>query len=122
MFATPSSPPLGVPERLQNASFETAGDQPANADKWGVWGEALTRITDWKPTKNGAAMLAYKHWETKSNDNSGIFQDASNIKAGTKYKFVVPVFLDKPDFGVSPKWTQIWRCRHLPDSANRRTA
>jgi hypothetical protein len=99
----PTPPTVGAAAHLQNTSFETAGDSAANTANWGMWGEGFGRVADWKPTKNGAAMMAYRHWETKNNDNSGMFQDATFIKAGSKYRWVVPVFLDKPEFGGSPK-------------------
>ncbi|MGH8048455.1 MAG: hypothetical protein ACREKL_14530 [Chthoniobacterales bacterium] len=99
----PTPPTVGTAPHLQNTSFETAGSSEVSADHWGTWGEGVARVTDWKPVKIGTAMMAYKHWETKSDDNSGMFQDALFIKAGSKYRFVVPVFLDKPDFGGSPK-------------------
>jgi hypothetical protein len=99
----PASPTVGNAAHLQNTSFEAAGSSEANADHWGVWGEGFARVTDWKPTKNGGAMLAYKHWETKGDASAGVFQDAAFVKAGAKYRFVVPIFFDKPDSGSSAK-------------------
>lgn len=86
---------------LRNVSFEDADANPAKAAHWGVWGDKLERVTDWRPTLEGTAMIAYKHWELSDShsSSSGIFQDAHNIQAGKTYEFALAGYGDAPDWG-----------------------
>ncbi len=93
----------GAQAHLQNTSFKEAGDRPANAAHWGVWGEKVERVTGWEPRLDDEAMVAYKHWELADEHraSSGIFQDAQNIRAGRMYELTVHAYADKPDAGTA---------------------
>lgn len=86
---------------LKNISFEAPDANPAKAAHWGVWGDKLVRVTDWQPTLEGNAMIAYKHWELPGSHtaSSGIFQNAEGIEAGQTYEFTLAGYADAPDWG-----------------------
>jgi hypothetical protein len=86
---------------LKNISFENPDANPAKPAHWGVWGDKLERVTEWRPTLEGDAMIAYKHWELSGSHtaSSGIFQDADHIEAGRTYEFTLGGYADAPDWG-----------------------
>lgn len=69
---------------LLNPSFEeseSAADNPYGdlAANWGRWGNWMNRETGWKPTRSGECMAGYHHWQIEKNEDSGLFQDVSNV-------------------------------------------
>jgi hypothetical protein len=96
-------------QEIQNASFEDAGPESREAGAWGTWGSGWERVhlSEWAPVLDGEWMLAYKHWEQKSNADSGIFQDASGIEQGKSYRFRVRMFSDVPEWGSLPKTVEL---------------
>ena len=84
---------------LQNPSFETAGDAADRAQHWDRWGDWLNREQDWKPQRDGRCVLGYHHWQIDSADDSGVFQDVTSIKPGTRCTFSVDANRDMPAEG-----------------------
>jgi hypothetical protein len=88
---------------LKNASFETAGDSPDTALNWDRWGQWMNRETAWTPAHGSSAcMLGYHHWQIEDTNNSGVWQDISDVKPGQRFKFSVFVQIDKGDPGTNP--------------------
>jgi hypothetical protein len=79
-------------ELLQNASFETAADGADAADRargWDRWGQWFNREQGWKPLREGGCLLGYHHWQIESAENSGVYQDVTGLKPGTRCTFSV---------------------------------
>lgn len=94
---------------LQNASFEEAGAESREAHAWGTWGEGWERVhvSQWAPVLEGESMLAFKHWEQKSDADSGVFQDIGQIEKGKRYRFRVRMFSDVPEWGSLPQTVEL---------------
>ncbi len=86
---------------LKNESFEAAGSSEDTCANWNRWGDWINRETAWSPTHSGTCLIGYHHWQITSDQNSGIWQDVANVKAGQKFKFSVWVAADKPDAGAN---------------------
>ncbi len=83
---------------LQNASFEDP-DNPDDvlSDKalsWGRWGNWINRETGWTPTHSGNCLIGYHHFRIESPDDSGIYQDVSDIPEGKSCTFKVYALRD----------------------------
>ena len=87
---------------LTNPSFETAGDSPDVALGWLRWGDWMNRESEWTPTHSGKCLIGYHHWQITTADNSGLWQNISNAKAGQKFKFSVFVYIDPPNGSDNP--------------------
>jgi hypothetical protein len=85
---------------LQNPSFEEKGEQNDLARYWNRWGQWINRETGWVPTHNGSCLLGYHHWQIEDSQNSGVWQDIAQVKAGQRFKFSACVMADKPDKGA----------------------
>ncbi|MFH1497629.1 MAG: hypothetical protein ABII82_07360, partial [Verrucomicrobiota bacterium] len=79
---------------LSNPSFEFGGERPEEVPGWGVWGGGIDRVDTWAPTRSGEGMVAYKHWVIRDQGDSGLFQDASSVKAGEDYEFSIWIYAD----------------------------
>ncbi|MEP3479969.1 MAG: M56 family metallopeptidase [Fuerstiella sp.] len=77
---------VGV-SKLKNGSFENAHDD-GQIDGWSGWGNWLGRQDDWKPVREGKAILAYQHYRTDGTDNSGVWQNTT-VSKGAKVTFSV---------------------------------
>lgn len=84
---------------LQNASFENTGDAADRARQWDRWGEWFNREQDWKPQREGRCVLGYHHWQIESAEDSGVYQDVTGIKPGTRCTFDVYANRDVPADG-----------------------
>ncbi len=82
-----------LPEII-NPSFEDMGDAPDRARGWARWGDWFNRETDWSPVRSGASILAYHHFRVEKVDDSGVWQDLMDIRAGSRYSFTVWVNVD----------------------------
>ena len=82
---------------LQNPSFEEPADSPEVPAHWNRWGHWLNREPGWDPTHTGKCMIGYHHWQIESSDNSGLWQEVTNLKAGQRLKFAVFVWFDQTD-------------------------
>ncbi|OQA26291.1 MAG: hypothetical protein BWY59_01441 [Verrucomicrobia bacterium ADurb.Bin345] len=85
---------------LQNPSFEdpeTEADNPYGdiAASWGRWGHWMNRETGWKPTRTGACLIGYHHWEIGGPDTSGLYQDVDDVTAGSQCVFSIHAAKDK---------------------------
>ncbi len=94
---------LALAAGLQNGSFEDP-DNPEDvlSDKaaaWGRWGHWINRETGWSPTRSGDALLGYHHFRIETPDNSGVYQDVSNVPPRSLCTFGVWLFKD-PDTNV----------------------
>jgi len=74
---------------LENESFEELGDSFDKASGWNRWGDWINREDSWTPTHDGTCILAYHHWQIETEDSSGFWQDAKNIRPGKMYTFSV---------------------------------
>lgn len=74
---------------LANPSFEQPGQSPDQAAHWERWGSWINRETEWKPVKDGKAVLGYHHWKLENSERSGVWQDVAGVKAGERYTFSV---------------------------------
>ncbi len=86
---------------LNNASFETVGEEPDMAANWNRWGQWLNRHDDWTPTLDGKSMIGYHHWRRDSADDSGMWQDVE-VEPGKTYTFGIFAHADKPQNGENP--------------------
>ena len=86
---------------LKNPSYEEAGTSNDTAASWSRWGDWMNREDGWTPTHGGKCLVGYHHWEITSDQNSGLWQDVTTVKAGQKFKFSVFVAADAPAGGVS---------------------
>ncbi len=84
---------------LKNPSYEDIGSSPDTASGWNRWGQWLNREDSWSPTHGGTCLIGYHHWQIENDQNSGIWQDVTTVKAGQKFKFSVFVSADTPDSG-----------------------
>jgi hypothetical protein len=94
------------PAQLLNGSFEDP--EPVVTDAWGVvtnpwgdvaehwgrWGHWMNREAYWAPTRNGAAIIGYHHWQIEQAANSGLYQDITNVPANSKCVFTVHAYKD----------------------------
>jgi hypothetical protein len=82
---------------LQNPSFEEPAQSPDLPAHWNRWGSWLNRETAWVPTRTGKCLIGYHYWQIESPDNSGLWQDVMNLKAGQRLKFAVFVWFDQTE-------------------------
>ena len=82
-------------QTLENPSFEMEGTQSDMAKGWSRWGDWINRETGWTPTKDGACIIGYHHWQIEKPDTSGLWQDLQ-VEAGKTYTFSVYANADKP--------------------------
>jgi hypothetical protein len=103
---------------IQNSSFEESGAEPGEAQAWGQWGNGWERVhlSEWAPVLGAEWMLAYKHWEQKSNANAGVFQDVAGIDQGKEYRFSVWMYSDVPEWGSLPRYVEL-RLESIVDGA-----
>jgi hypothetical protein len=85
---------------IQNASFEqgeTELDNPYNdlAAGWGRWGGWINRESGWKPTKSGDCLMGYHHWRIEGKEDSGFYQDITNVQIGAQCTFEISIARDK---------------------------
>ena len=90
-------------QTLENPSFEEAGASPDVAAHWSRWGDWMNRETAWSPTVSGKAMMGYHHWQIEKPANSGIWQDVTGVKAGSRFTFAIQAWLDKVESGSVEK-------------------
>lgn len=84
---------------LKNPSYEDVGSSADIAANWNRWGNWINREDSWSPTHGGKCLIGYHHWQIEDKENSGMWQDVTNVKAGQKFKFSVFVSADTPDKG-----------------------
>jgi len=83
-------------QTLYNGSFEEQGESEDTAAGWGRWGEWINRHNDWEPTRDGACLIAYHHWQITEPENSGIYQDVYGAQPDVRYTFKVYAMTDAP--------------------------
>lgn len=88
---------------LKNSSFEDPDDQnnvlSDRAASWGRWGHWINRETGWSPTRTGNCLIGYHHFRVEAADDSGIYQDVSDIPTGKDCTFRIHAYTD-PDSNV----------------------
>lgn len=75
--------------RLLNASFEVDAGTASNAAGWIPFGNHMRRETNWTPVRDGAALLAYRHWQVTDNAPSGVSQMLGGLTPGQRYTLTV---------------------------------
>jgi hypothetical protein len=92
--------------QLLNGSFEEAA--PVTTDAWGVvtnpwgdqaaywgrWGHWMNREIGWSPTRTETSLIGYHHWQIEKPDNSGLYQDVTNVPPNRKCVFSVFAYKD----------------------------
>lgn len=97
-IAPPPTLDTGV-NLLANPSFEAA-TSPEAATSWNRTGNNFSRQTGWTPTRQGNALLAYRHWEAGSNPSS-VEQTLSGLTPGAAYVWTVYANRDTVSGGQS---------------------
>jgi hypothetical protein len=80
---------------LQNGDFRYPSDNPEIPESWTTFGDCFFRETGWAPQPPSGAMMGYHHYRVSGNNNSGMHQDVSGVKAGQKVRFSVLMMVDK---------------------------
>ena len=85
---------VALAANLANPSFEESDTSAENtygdrAASWGRWGNWMNRETGWKPVRTGSSIIGYHHWEIESSDNSGLYQDFSDVAASKPVTFSI---------------------------------
>lgn len=105
--------PFG-PSLLKNGSFEQQGDGSDVALNWNRWGPWMNRESAWTPTHSGSSEIGYHHWQIRSDDTSGLWQDL-NVEAGKRYTFSIYAQRDVPANGDAEARTVELRLESVTD-------
>lgn len=83
--------------RLQNGSFEAAGESSELASGWNRWGDWMNRETGWSPTRDGTTVFGYHHWQS-GGGSAGLWQDVA-VTPGERYTFSISAQHDLVEAG-----------------------
>jgi hypothetical protein len=95
-----ASIPLVSGAMLKNGSFEEQGQESDRAEHWSRWGDWINRECSWAPTRDGACLTGYHHWQIEGKGNSGIWQDVVGVEAGAQVTFSVYANADRAEAGA----------------------
>jgi hypothetical protein len=74
---------------LANHSFEQASGGSTNPASWVLEGPQMSRQTGWVPVRDGAALLAFRHWEVTSDAPQAASQIVTGFLPGETYALAV---------------------------------